>query len=244
MKLEIQQLTKTFGSHRALDIPQFRCEFSRCLALVGPSGGGKSTLLRILGGLEIPENGTLSVDGVPVPRSETPLREYRRRIGFVFQGFNLFPHLTARENVMLPLTEVQGLENAEAGQRADQVLERFGLGAHAGKTPGQLSGGQRQRVAIARAVAIQPRFLLLDEPTSALDPEMTVEVLELLEELREQGVALILVTHEIGFARHAADQVALVAEGNIAHCATAEAFFGDAPSEAVRRFLAKTLKFA
>lgn len=243
MRIEISNLTKTFGTHQALNIGNFQCEFDRCLALIGPSGGGKSTLLRLLGGLEIPNTGKLSIDGVTLPKEDVPLRNYRRKIGFVFQGFNLFPHLTALANVTLPLTEVHGLNPTEAEARARQVLERFGLSPHIFKTPGQLSGGQRQRVAIARAAAIQPRFLLLDEPTSALDPEMTVEVLELLEELREQGVALILVTHEIGFAKRAADKVAFVAEGDISFCDSADAFFNHSENEGIRRFLAKTLKF-
>lgn len=244
MILEISNLTKDFGTHRAIDIPEFAVEFDRCLALVGPSGGGKSTLLRLIGGLETPGTGEVRVDHQVIPREEMKLREYRRRIGFVFQGFNLFPHLTAFANVTLPLTEIQGMSVREAGARARTVLDRFGLEAHAHKTPGQLSGGQRQRVAIARALAIHPRFLLLDEPTSALDPEMTVEVLEVLAELRQQGVTLILVTHEMGFARQVADKALFIQDGRIECGEPAQTFFQASASEPVRRFLAKTLKFA
>jgi len=244
MLLEISNLTKDFGTHRVIDIPEFSVEFDRCLALVGPSGGGKSTLLRLIGGLETPGTGEVRVDHQAIPRGEKKLREYRRRIGFVFQGFNLFPHLTAFANVTLPLTQIQGMSPREAGSRARVVLNRFGLEAHSHKTPGQLSGGQRQRVAIARAVAIQARFLLLDEPTSALDPEMTVEVLDVLAELREQAVTLILVTHEMGFARQVADGVVFLEDGRIECCEPAPTFFEASASESVRRFLAKTLKFA
>lgn len=244
MKLEISNLTKHFGAQRAIEIPGITLEFDRCLALVGPSGGGKSTLLRLIGGLETPDTGVIRVDHQAIPSGESQRREYRRRLGFVFQGFNLFPHLTAFANVVLPLTEIHGLSRREAESRARVVFDRFGLAAHTHKTPGQLSGGQRQRVAIARAVAIQVRFLLLDEPTSALDPEMTVEVLDLLNELRNNGTAFIVVTHEMGFARQAADLVAFVENGRIACSEPAPVFFGRSESESVRRFLAKTLKFA
>jgi polar amino acid transport system ATP-binding protein len=218
-------------------------EFDHTLALVGPSGGGKSTLLRLLAGLDRPDSGSLLVNGVALARSEEELRQYRRTIGIVFQAYNLFPHLSARDNVVLPLVEVHGFSKSDAGARADDVLQRFQLADHAHKQPGLLSGGQRQRVAIARALAIDPKFLLLDEPTSALDPEMTAEVLDVIAELRESGKPIVLVTHEMGFARRSADLVAFVADGGLRECAPAEEFFGNPSSPATRRFLEKILKY-
>ena len=244
MEIILRQIKKTYGGTPVLQIPQWRVEFSHCLALIGPSGGGKSTLLRLLGGLETPEEGTLVVDGIAVPRSGPELLAYRRSIGTVFQAFNLFPHLCAWENVALPLHHVHGFSLRDAREQADSWLQRFGLGAHQEKRPAALSGGQRQRVAIARAVACRPRFLLLDEPTSALDPEMTAEVLELLDELRRDSRPLVLVTHEIGFAHHAADVVAFLECGNIAAHGPAADFFNSPPTESVHRFLRQTLRFS
>ena len=243
MKVELRNVTKAFGTNRVLDEVSFVAEFDHTLALVGPSGGGKSTLLRLLAGLDRPDSGTLLVDGVALARSEEALRQYRRTIGIVFQAYNLFPHLSARDNVLLPLVEVHGFSKTDAGVRADDVLQRFQLADHAHKQPGLLSGGQRQRVAIARALAIDPKFLLLDEPTSALDPEMTAEVLDVIAELRESGKPIVLVTHEMGFARRSADLVAFVADGGLRECAPAEEFFGNPSSPATRRFLEKILKY-
>ena len=220
--------------------------FPHVLALLGPSGGGKSTLLRVIAGLERPESGSVSIDGAPVPlgaMEEAVLRDYRRSLGVVFQAYNLFPHMTALQNVQLPLTAVHGVEAPAAKERAREVMERLGLADHAGKMPAQLSGGQRQRVAIARALAAKPRFLLFDEPTSALDPEMTVEVLELIAELRDIGTPMLLVTHEMGFARKIADQVAFLAEGRVLEQRTAGEFFANPQSVEARRFLAKVLAY-
>lgn len=243
MKVELRNVTKAFGANRVLDQVSFVAEFGHTLALVGPSGGGKSTLLRLLAGLDRPDSGTIRVGGKPLENSEESLRLYRRTIGIVFQAFNLFPHLSARDNVVLPLVEVHGLARPDAIRRANEVLARFQLAGHADKQPGLLSGGQRQRVAIARALAIEPEFLLLDEPTSALDPEMTAEVLDVIAELRESGTPLILVTHEMGFARRSADLVAFVADGGIRECAAAEVFFSTPSSPETRRFLEKILKY-
>jgi len=220
--------------------------FPHVLALLGPSGGGKSTLLRVIAGLERPEAGSVSIDGAPVPlgaMEEAVLRDYRRSLGVVFQAYNLFPHMTALQNVELPLTAVHGVEAPAAKERASEVMERLGLADHAGKMPAQLSGGQRQRVAIARALAAKPRFLLFDEPTSALDPEMTAEVLELIAELRDIGTPMLLVTHEMGFARKIADQVAFLAEGRVLEQRTAGEFFANPQSVEARRFLAKVLAY-
>ena len=243
MKIELRHMTKAFGSHRVLDDVTFDVTFDHTLALIGPSGGGKSTLLRLLAGLDTPDNGSLAVNGITLGSSEAELRPYRREIAVVFQAYNLFPHLSALRNVVLPLVEVHGLTPAAAQARAYEVLERFQLADHASKQPAQLSGGQRQRVAIARALAGSPKFLLLDEPTSALDPEMTAEVLDVIAELKESGTPLVLVTHEMGFARHTADIIAFVAGGGIPASGPAEAFFRDPGTPEVRRFLEKILKY-
>jgi len=243
MRVELRGVSKAFGEQRVLEKASFAAGFEHTLALVGPSGGGKSTLLRLLAGLDRPDAGQIRVDGTALPGTEEELRRYRRMIGIVFQAYNLFPHLSAAENVILPLVQVHGLSRAAATARADEELRRFRLVEHAHKQPGQLSGGQRQRVAIARALAIDPRFLLLDEPTSALDPEMTAEVLDVIAQLRESGKPIVLVTHEMGFARHTADLVAFVADGGVRECAPAEDFFSTPASPATRQFLEKILKY-
>ncbi len=243
MKIALSSVTKAFGSNRVLDAVNFESEFDHTLALIGPSGGGKSTLLRLLAGLDIPDSGSLFVNGAELPQDEGALRRYRRRAGIVFQAYNLFPHLSALENLLLPLTKVHQLGRPAALERAHAVLRRFQLQDHACKQPALLSGGQRQRVAIARALVTEPDFLLLDEPTSALDPEMTAEVLDVIDELRESGTPIILVTHEMGFARRSADLVAFVSRGGIQECASATEFFSSPQSEETKRFLEKILKY-
>jgi polar amino acid transport system ATP-binding protein len=243
MRLDLVDIRKSYGSHAALDGVSLSITETRTVAVMGPSGGGKSTLLRIIAGLEIPDAGTLALDGETVQAHESYLLPYRRRIGVVFQSFNLFPHLTALGNVALPLEKVHGYSARDASDYAMQLLTRFQLAGHAGKTPAQLSGGQKQRVAIARAVAIRPRLLLFDEPTSALDPEMTVEVLDLIAELRSEGRPILIVTHEIGFARKAADQVVFVQEGRVVEHGEAEEMFERARTVEVRRFLEKVLRY-
>ncbi|HRJ70986.1 MAG TPA: amino acid ABC transporter ATP-binding protein [Terrimicrobiaceae bacterium] len=241
MKLHCDGVVKTFGRHRALDGASLDCEFAHTLALIGPSGGGKSTLLRVLGGLEYPDQGSVAVNGRLLSFEEASLAAYRRRIGTVFQAYNLFPHLSALDNILLPLEKVHRFPDSR--ERAAQVLERFRLAAHAGKKPAELSGGQRQRVAIARALAIQPEFLLMDEPTSALDPEMTAEVLEVIAGLREAGQPLVLVTHEMGFARETADFVAFVADGRVLECTAAAEFFDRPRTVTAQKFLERILKY-
>jgi polar amino acid transport system ATP-binding protein len=243
MKLEFDAVTKRYGDHTVLDAITAQLEFPHVLALLGPSGGGKSTLLRVIGGLESPETGSLTIDGQRVPTGEKPLRTFRSNIGTVFQSWNLFPHLDALANIMLPLTAVHGLAAEAARDRSLELLERLHLTGHGHKRPAELSGGQRQRVAIARAVAIHPRLLLLDEPTSALDPEMTAEVLEVIADLKSEGRTFILVTHAMNFARSIADQVAFLADGRIVEQGSAQAFFSAPQSETAQRFLAKVLKY-
>ena len=243
MLLHFQQLTKRYGDHTVIDNVTAKLEFPHVLALLGPSGGGKSTLLRLIGGLESPESGSLSIDDTRVPEDEKALRIYRSHIGTVFQSWNLFPHLDALANVMLPLTAVHRLPQDEARARAEELLARLHLNGHAHKRPAELSGGQRQRVAIARAVAIRPKLLLFDEPTSALDPEMTAEVLEVIADLKTEGRTFVLVTHAMNFARTVADEVAFLAGGEILEHNPAREFFASPQTEVARRFLDRVLKY-
>jgi polar amino acid transport system ATP-binding protein len=244
MKLEAEAVMKNFGSFQALTGVSFATGGeSRVVALLGPSGGGKSTLLRVLGCLLPVDGGQVRVDGVLLPAEETAARQERRKNGFVFQGYNLFPHLTALENVALPLREVHGFEAGEAGERAMELLDRLGLKDHADKRPSQLSGGQQQRAAIARALAPKPRLLLMDEPTSALDPVMTGEVLEVIRELAEQGQQIVLATHEVSFARRVADWVVFLAAGKVVETAAAAAFFEQPQSAEARAYLDSLMRY-
>jgi polar amino acid transport system ATP-binding protein len=243
MRLELERVSKSFGAHHALDSVSLAITDACALALIGPSGGGKSTLLRIIGGLEIPDSGSVALNGKRIEFNEESLQLHRRSIGTVFQAFNLFPHLTALENITLPLCKVCGFASVDAEAVARAELRRFQMEAHASKKPAELSGGQRQRVAIARALSISPRLLIFDEPTSALDPEMTAEVLEAIEEVRAEGRDLILVTHHMAFARRIADRVALLAKGRIIECDESARIF-DAPQRPeTHAFLSKVLKY-
>jgi polar amino acid transport system ATP-binding protein len=243
MHLKLEALSKTFAALRVLDAITADFGELRSLVLIGPSGGGKSTLLRVVAGLETPDSGMVTLDGASVDFSEVALREHRRHLGVVFQAFNLFPHLTAVANLTLPLEKVHGFAPDAARDLAMQSLARFQLADHAHKRPAELSGGQKQRVAIARAIAIKPRLLLFDEPTSALDPEMTAEVLDAIEELKEEGIAFLLVTHEMGFARHVADRVAFLSAGRIVEHAPAAELFAAPQTAECRDFLARILKY-
>jgi polar amino acid transport system ATP-binding protein len=243
VKLRLNQISKRFNGHLVLDAVTLTLKKVHTLALIGPSGGGKSTLLRIIAGLEYLNTGAVEINDERVVFEEHYLLKHRRTIGTVFQAFNLFPHLTALQNITLPLEKVHGCSPAEAKETARQLLERFRLADHAHKRPAELSGGQRQRVAIARAISIKPRLLLFDEPTSALDPEMTAEVLDMIKELRVEGRDFILVTHEMGFARQVADQVALLAEGRIVEAGPVEQVFDHPTFPQSRDFLARVLKY-
>jgi polar amino acid transport system ATP-binding protein len=243
LKLEIRNLKKSFGQQLVLDDVSLSLERVHTLALIGPSGGGKSTLLRVVAGLERPDQGEVWLNDKEIVFQEKLLREHRRTVGTVFQSFNLFPHLTAFANVTLPLEKVHLYTPQKARESATEILERFQLMEHAHKQPAQLSGGQRQRIAIARAVAIKPKLLLFDEPTSALDPEMTGEVLDLIEELREEGRDFVLVTHQMGFAHRVADQIAILSQGRIVECGPPAQVLDQPKEEVTRQFLSRILKY-
>ena len=243
MRLKATNLCKSFGRQIVLKNVNLDLDKVHTLAFIGPSGGGKSTLLRIVAGLEKPDSGTLFLNDREIIYREKELMAHRRTVGTVFQAFNLFPHLTALQNITLPLEKVHQYNPAEARQVAEVILERFGLSEHGHKPPAQLSGGQRQRVAIARAISIKPKLLLFDEPTSALDPEMTAEVLDVIGELREEGRDLVLVTHQMGFAHRVADQIALLSGGEIIECGPPKQVLDNPQSETTRQFLAKILKY-
>jgi len=211
------------------------------VVIIGPSGSGKSTLCRAINRLETIDSGTIRIDGVLLPADGKELAEIRAEVGMVFQSFNLFTHRTIRENVTLGPIRVRGLDVGRANERADQLLERVGITAQAEKYPAQLSGGQQQRVAIARALAMEPKVMLFDEPTSALDPEMINEVLDVMTDLARQGMTMIVVTHEMGFARRAASRVVFMSEGQIVEESTPEDFFTNPKSSRARDFLSKIL---
>jgi len=241
LQVHCQDLVHQYGEQRVLDGLTLSVQVDHALAIIGPSGGGKSTLLRVLAGLLVPQKGSVSVNGHTLGSEEATLRTYRRNIGIVFQAYNLFPHLTALQNVLLPLEKVHAMP--EARERALVVLKRLGLADHAHKKPAEMSGGQCQRVAIARALAIEPDFLLMDEPTSALDPEMTAEVLDVVADLRNDGRSLVLVTHQMGFARQIADAVVFVAQGKVLETGTAEKFFDNPQTTESQRFIEKILRY-
>ncbi len=242
MRFELIGLSKSFDSQRVLGPVDFADDINT-LAVVGPSGSGKSTLLRILGGLLSPSEGQALLDGIEVPQDEKSLMAYRRRIGFVFQQGGLFRHMTARQNITVPLVRVHGLSQSDADGRADALLARFGLLNQAHKRPQALSGGEQQRIAIARAIAPRPQLLLLDEPTSALDPEFTTEVLDMVNELKEDGLRFIIVTHEMGFARHACEHVAFFHEGRLCEYGDSARHFTQPQTPVFSRFLSKLLEW-
>lgn len=244
MKLEAERVAKNFGSFAALSDVSFVTDSgAQVIALLGPSGGGKSTLLRVLGGLLIPDAGRILVDGEPLPTDPVGILKTLRRNGFVFQGYNLFPHLTALQNVTLPLQAVHQIPVDAAVERSRELLTRLGLGEHMHKRPAELSGGQQQRAAIARALAPRPRLLLLDEPTSALDPVMTGEVLDVIRELAQSGQKIVLATHEISFARKVADWVVFLANGTVRESSQGEQFFDSPQSILAQQYLEGLSKY-
>ena len=243
MQLRFRNLSKSFGQRPVLDDVTIDLPDAHALVVIGPSGGGKTTLLRIIAGLERPDSGEVHIDGKLLQYDDPSLLLHRRSVGTVFQAFNLFPHLSALENVMLPLEQAHGYGHKQALEAAHAILNRFQLTMHIDKKPAQLSGGQQQRVAIARAIAIKPQFLLFDEPTSALDPEMTSEVLDIIRELRDEGRDLLLVTHHMGFARTVADYCLFVTDGNIMEHGPVEQLFAEPRSRELQQFLGRVMRY-
>jgi glutamate/aspartate transport system ATP-binding protein len=240
--IEISHVDKWYGPHfQALKDCTTRVDKGEVVVVCGPSGSGKSTLIKCINALEPIDRGEIVVDGVKVNDRRTDLPKLRARVGMVFQHFELFPHLRIIDNLCLAQQKVLGRGRDEAAAKATKLLERVGLKEQARKYPGQLSGGQQQRVAIARALAMDPIAMLFDEPTSALDPEMISEVLDVMVELAREGMTMVVVTHEMGFARKVAHRVVFMDQGEIVEDATTEAFFGSPRSNRARLFLSKIL---
>ncbi|MFJ9523313.1 amino acid ABC transporter ATP-binding protein [Kitasatospora sp. NPDC101801] len=234
-------VNKHFGALHVLQDIDLEIHEGEVVVLIGPSGSGKSTLCRTINRLETIDSGAITIDGRPLPAEGKQLAKLRAEVGMVFQSFNLFAHKTVLENVVLGQVKVRKVARAEAEKTAHTLLERVGLAAHAAKYPAQLSGGQQQRVAIARALAMNPKVMLFDEPTSALDPEMINEVLEVMRSLAAEGMTMVVVTHEMGFARSAANRVLFMADGRIVEENTPEAFFTAPRSDRAKDFLSKIL---
>lgn len=239
--LEISQLHKHYGDHHVLRGIDLSIAAGEVVVVIGPSGSGKSTLIRCVNHLESFQGGRIQVGEREVGGSAANLRHLRRDVGMVFQSFNLFPHLTALENVALPARKVLGTGRAQAAQKAAELLARVGMEKHSHKHPIRLSGGQQQRVAIARALVLEPRMMLFDEPTSALDPEMVGEVLLVMKQLAESGMTMIVVTHEMGFAREVADRIVVMDEGVIVEQGAPERIFSSPEHPRTRSFLASML---
>jgi len=239
--IEMRNVSKWFGNFQVLDDCSTRVAKGEVVVVCGPSGSGKSTLIKTVNGLEPFQKGEITVNDVPVGGKDTDLPKLRSQIGMVFQNFELFPHITIIENIKLAQMKVLGRDDAESGARAMELLERVDLVDQAAKHPAQLSGGQQQRVAIARGLAMDPVAMLFDEPTSALDPEMINEVLDVMTELAREGMTMMVVTHEMGFARRVAHRVVFMDEGRIEEDCTKEEFFASARGERATEFLSKIL---
>ena len=235
-------VNKYFGDNHVLKDINLGVTKGEVVVVLGPSGSGKSTLCRAINRLETIESGVITIDGQRLPEEGKALAALRAKVGMVFQSFNLFAHKTILENVTLGPTKVRGMKKADADKMARELLDRVGVGHQSEKYPAQLSGGQQQRVAIARALAMEPKVMLFDEPTSALDPEMIKEVLDVMVDLAEGGMTMIVVTHEMGFARTAADRVVFMADGAIVEENTPEEFFTNPKSDRAKDFLGKILK--
>ena len=240
--IELRDVNKYYGELHVLRDIALTVGKGEVVVVIGPSGSGKSTLCRTINRLETIESGTITLDGRPLPQEGKALAKLRAEVGMVFQSFNLFAHKTVLQNVSLAQIKVRRRARDQADRRSHELLDRVGLSAHTEKYPAQLSGGQQQRVAIARALAMEPKALLFDEPTSALDPEMINEVLEVMRQLARDGMTMVVVTHEMGFARSAAHRVVFMADGRIVEDRTPEEFFTAPRSERARDFLSKILK--
>ncbi|EYS91848.1 arginine transporter ATP-binding subunit [Cupriavidus sp. SK-4] len=239
--IALEGVSKWYGQFKVLDACSTQVEKGEVVVICGPSGSGKSTLIKTVNGLEPFQQGRISVDGVMVGDPKIKLAQLRARVGMVFQHFELFPHLSILDNLSLAQVKVLKRRKEEAQENGMRLLERVGLKAHARKYPGQLSGGQQQRVAIARALSMDPIAMLFDEPTSALDPEMINEVLDVMVELAREGMTMICVTHEMGFAKKVASRVVFMDGGAIVEDTGKDAFFGDPKSARAKEFLAKIL---
>ncbi|MFF8598329.1 amino acid ABC transporter ATP-binding protein [Streptomyces sp. NPDC015232] len=240
--IELRGVNKHYGALHVLQDIHLTVGRGEVVVVIGPSGSGKSTLCRAVNRLETVESGEIRIDGEPLPEEGRALARLRAEVGMVFQSFNLFAHKTVLANVSLAQVKVRKRGKAEADRRSRELLDRVGLAAHAEKYPAQLSGGQQQRVAIARALAMDPKALLFDEPTSALDPEMINEVLEVMQQLAQEGMTMVVVTHEMGFARSAANRVVFMADGRIVEDRAPEDFFTAPESDRAKDFLSKILK--
>ncbi|MFJ9076125.1 amino acid ABC transporter ATP-binding protein [Streptomyces sp. NPDC102278] len=240
--IELRDVNKHFGQLHVLQDINLTVGRGEVVVIIGPSGSGKSTLCRAINRLETIESGAITLDGKPLPAEGKDLAGLRAEVGMVFQSFNLFAHKTVLANVSLAQVKVRKRKRDEADKRSRELLDRVGLADQAEKYPAQLSGGQQQRVAIARALAMSPKALLFDEPTSALDPEMINEVLEVMQQLASEGMTMVVVTHEMGFARSAANRVVFMADGKIIEDRTPEDFFTAPESDRARDFLSKILK--
>jgi glutamate transport system ATP-binding protein len=238
----LDHVDKWFGDLHVLQDIDLSIDRGEVVVVIGPSGSGKSTLCRAINRLETIDKGEIRLDGEPLPEEGKALAQHRAEVGMVFQSFNLFAHKTILENVTLGPTKVRGMAKDEAEQLARRLLDRVGVANQAEKYPAQLSGGQQQRVAIARALAMEPKVMLFDEPTSALDPEMIKEVLDVMVDLAKGGMTMIVVTHEMGFARTAANRVVFMSDGQVVEENTPEGFFTNPQSDRAKDFLGKILK--
>ncbi len=239
--VEIVDVQKHYGEFQALEDINLTINRGEVVVVIGPSGSGKSTLCRTINRLETITSGSITIDGKELPKEGRALADLRADVGMVFQSFNLFAHLTVLENVTLGPIKVRRMKKADAEREAKVLLDRVGVGHQAAKLPAQLSGGQQQRVAIARALAMQPKLMLFDEPTSALDPEMINEVLDVMVGLAQDGMTMIVVTHEMGFARKAADRVVFMADGRILEDQSPEDFFTRPKTDRAKDFLSKLI---
>ena len=239
--IDVKHLSKSFGDHLVLDDISEHIHPGEKVVVIGPSGSGKSTFLRCLNLLEIPTKGSITFDGTEITDPKVDIDRIRRQMGMVFQHFNLFPNMTIRKNITLAPVQTGLMKQAQADQQAMELLRRVGLEEKADSYPNQLSGGQKQRIAIVRALAMKPKLMLFDEPTSALDPEMVGEVLDVMKQLAQEGMTMVVVTHEMGFAREVGDRVLFMADGKIVERNTPAEIFSHPREERTKAFLSKVL---